>query len=330
MRKVLPNLKKRLSGTPGRHREYTVLGTSAAVLVLILALLLLPDNTADNDVATLDVPEQAAAPETGLSQPIIRNAPPEHEINQEVAATDTAPTDEPDGPFGDSLIPVLPHAGQDPVYIALIIDDIGNNAAAGQRAIALPADITFAILPHTPHGRSLAEQAHAVDKEIMLHAPMSNMGDMPLGPGGLTPELTEDEFEQVLNDSLAAIPFVRGVNNHTGSRLTAMPEQMQWLMDLLNARELYFVDSVTTTKSVAGDLADLNEVPNLRRQVFLDHDSDPASIDHEFRRMLDIAIREGQAVGIGHPYPETLDYLERMLPLLPAHNIHLVFVSSLL
>lgn len=220
-----------------------------------------------------------------------------------------------------------PEQGAD---IVLIIDDLGYNLSSGRRALALPADITFAVLPHTPHARTLAEQAHAEGKEVMLHAPMSNLSRMPLGRGGLTPELSEEEFRNTLEDSLAAVPHIRGVNNHTGSDLTAREQPMQWLMEILGERQLYFVDSVTTRDSVAGDTAEKAGVPVLRRHVFLDNSADPVDIDREFRRLLGIAGREGMAVGIGHPYPETLSYLESALPLLEALGYRLRFVSEML
>jgi polysaccharide deacetylase 2 family uncharacterized protein YibQ len=64
--------------------------------------------------------------------------------------------------------------------------------------------------------------------------------------------------------------------------------------------------------------------------VFLDNSPDPTDIDREFRRLLDTASREGLAVGIGHPYPETLTYLESALPLLEALGYRLRFVSEML
>lgn len=328
MNRLIRELQSRFRRSDTR-REYILLGSSAIVILLLLGLLLGGGNGESASAGPIAQDVMDSSPDDQEpSLAIIR----ETDAAVDVDTTTLQPPRDANATASAELplLPILPAATNGPVHIALIIDDLGNNTASGQRAIALPADITFAILPHTPHGRILAEQAHAAGKEVMLHAPMSNMGDLPLGPGGLTPELDQSEFEQTLDDSLLDVPHVVGVNNHTGSRLTALSEPMQWLMEMLNERELYFVDSVTTAKSVAGDLADENGVPNLRRQVFLDHEVDPVAIDREFRRLLDIAIRDGQAVGIGHPYPETLAYLERVLPLLPALDIHLVFVSSLL
>lgn len=214
--------------------------------------------------------------------------------------------------------------------ITIILDDIGNNEDLGMRAIALPGAITYAVLPHTPFGDKLARAAHKAGKEVMLHAPMSNMAQHPLGEGGLTPQLSEEEFSASLRRSIDAVPHIRGVNNHMGSELTSAPLQMQWVMRELKARDLYFVDSLTTAKSVAAVTATEFDVPNLRRQVFLDNQATFENIDFEFRRLLQIARQNGSALGIGHPYPETLAYLEQALGTLEHQGIRLVPVSELL
>jgi polysaccharide deacetylase 2 family uncharacterized protein YibQ len=215
-------------------------------------------------------------------------------------------------------------------YIALIIDDIGYVDDLGARAVALPDDVTFAVLPHTPHGVTLAQAAHRNGKEVMLHAPMSNLAAMPLGPGGLTPQLTREEFVQTLTAALDAVPHLQGLNNHMGSELTAQEEPMRWVMETLQGRNLYFVDSYTTASSVAGRIAREQNIPTLTRNVFLDNVQTAEDIDREFQRLLEVAREKGFATGIGHPYAATLDYLEKALPSLAALNIELIPVSQMI
>ncbi len=214
--------------------------------------------------------------------------------------------------------------------IALIIDDIGYNATLGEQAIALQGAVTFAVLPHTPHGKELAELANQQGKEIMLHAPMSNLANMPLGPGALTAELSKEVFVATLNDDIDAIPHLQGVNNHMGSALTEMTVPMQWVMEVLKARDLYFVDSYTTAKSVAGKTAMAQNIPTVTRNVFLDNVQTHEDIDREFKKLLKMAREKGVAVGIGHPYKETLIYLEQALPLLEEQGIELITASQMI
>lgn len=214
--------------------------------------------------------------------------------------------------------------------LVIILDDIGYNADAGERAVKLPGAVTYAVLPFTPHGQMLAQMAHEAGKEVMLHAPMSNLAGMALGEGGLTLALTEEEFITTLRSAIADIPHIAGVNNHTGSELTAAEQPMQWVMRELKAQGLFFVDSMTTGKSVAERIAIENQVPALKRHVFLDNEATADAIDREFQRALAIAQQQGFAIAIGHPYPATLEYLEQAIDKLPEHNIELVSASALL
>lgn len=215
-------------------------------------------------------------------------------------------------------------------YISIIIDDIGNNGKLGTRAIALPGEVTFAILPHTPFSAELAELAYSSQKEIMLHAPMSNQAHLPLGPGALTPELSKEEFVATLNSSIDAVPHLQGINNHMGSALTELELPMQWVMEVLHSRNLYFVDSRTTADSVAERVARANNIPSITRNVFLDNETTFEDIDIEFKRLIKQAEEHGSAVGIGHPYKETLEYLEQAIPALAEQNIELIFASKMI
>lgn len=220
-----------------------------------------------------------------------------------------------------------------PPRIAIIIDDLGYQRAAGERAIALPGDVAFAILPETPHARHLAAHARAASREVLLHLPMAAEDpDAPMDPGGIGPSPDRDTLEAALRRGLAGVPYAVGVNNHMGSGLTREPEPMAWLMEELSRLGwLYFVDSRTTHHSVAADSARAAGVPVLSRDVFLDADPSPEAVEREFLRLVALAHRNGQAVAIGHPYPDTLALLERELPrLAEAHGVTLVAPGRLL
>lgn len=214
--------------------------------------------------------------------------------------------------------------------ITIIIDDLGNNLRDGQRALALPGPVTYAILPFLPHSRKLAEQAHRQGKEVMLHMPMDNSHDRPIGPGGLTLKQGRQDYQARFQRAIAATPHIKGINNHMGSRLTTNPERMQWLMQTLKEYPLYFVDSRTSAASVAATAAADNQIPNLERDIFLDHEPNVDFIDRQFKKLIKVARKKGSAVAIGHPYPSTLGYLENVLPKLDAMGIRLVTPSGLI
>jgi polysaccharide deacetylase 2 family uncharacterized protein YibQ len=214
--------------------------------------------------------------------------------------------------------------------IAIIIDDVGNELQAGEEAVALPGPVTLAFLPHTPHAKSLARRAHGAGKEVMLHLPMESHTGNRLGPGGLTLHMTEEDFRRSLKESLDSIPHVAGLNNHMGSLLTRHPGAMDWLMTgMQEYGDLFFIDSRTTLKTVAEQVAQEHQVPVARRDVFLDNDRNPAAIARQFRQLVRLARRQGYAIGIGHPYRETMEMLTQELPRLEAEGIHLIQASEL-
>ena len=215
--------------------------------------------------------------------------------------------------------------------IAIIIDDLGNNLVNGLRAVRLSGDVTCSFLPFAPYTKGLARQAHFQEKEVMLHLPMDSVDDHRLGPGGLHVGMLRDRFVKVLREDLRAVPYATGVNNHMGSLLTQLPENMEWLMTELQRYPFYFVDSRTTNLTVARNYAKSRGIPSQKRDVFLDNHQTRPAIIRQFRRLLVIAKARGQAVAIGHPYDVTLDILEELLPRLAREEgVELVHVSRLL
>ncbi|KAA0874503.1 divergent polysaccharide deacetylase family protein [Nitrincola tapanii] len=217
-----------------------------------------------------------------------------------------------------------------PPRLVIIIDDVGQSLPAGQRVVDLPGPITCAILPWTPHAQTLSQAAQAVNKDVILHAPMANISDLPIGPGGLYPHQSQAELQQALKANLDSLPGVLGLNNHMGSLLTQLAEPMSWVMQVAAQRDLFFIDSRTSAQSQAARAAQQQGIPFLVRDIFLDHEITEAFVDQQFKRAVELAQRRGHAIVIGHPYPVTLDYLQQALPTLDEQGIQLVAASAFL
>jgi polysaccharide deacetylase 2 family uncharacterized protein YibQ len=217
-----------------------------------------------------------------------------------------------------------------PPRVAIIIDDLGNNLELGRGAIALPGALTYAVLPQRPYSALLADEVNATGREVMLHLPMQAGDGRRLGPGGLCLDLAREDFARRVHESVASVPHVVGVNNHMGSLLTREPLAMEWLMaDLACIGGLYFVDSRTDVRTVAREAARAAGLANAQRDVFLDHLIDTHEIRRQFQRLIDRAHRQGTAIAIGHPHPQTLTVLAELLPTLPQLGVSLVPVSQL-
>ena len=214
--------------------------------------------------------------------------------------------------------------------LAVVFDDLGYNAALDQRLLAWPHPLTVAVLPRSPHARLVAEEAAFRGKEVILHQPMEPTRDVVRREEGtLTRDMSRKDFEETLRANLAAVPSRVGLNNHTGSQLTADRPAMHRLMQQLAETGLYFLDSRTTPDTVAHQVAEAWGVPVISRDVFLDHVRTPSAVAAEFHRALAIARRDGAAVIIAHPNALSVGYLEAALASLPT-DIELVRVSELL
>jgi polysaccharide deacetylase 2 family uncharacterized protein YibQ len=216
-----------------------------------------------------------------------------------------------------------------PPTIAIIIDDMGYDLEEGERLAKLDQPLTLSFLPYRPHTVQLAELAHEHHKEIMLHVPMANTHHYGLGAGGLTPDMDEQHITATLRRALQSIPFVQGVNNHMGSLLTQQIQPMDWVMKELNRYPLYFVDSRTIAASVASDVATAYQIPNLKRDVFLDHEQTEEFLDKQFKLLIRTAKQYGTAIAIGHPHKLTVDFLEKHLAQLDSQGIAIATVSGL-
>jgi polysaccharide deacetylase 2 family uncharacterized protein YibQ len=215
--------------------------------------------------------------------------------------------------------------------ITLIIDDVGNNHLLGLRAAKLPPEVALSILPHTSFSDEIANFAHQRGMDILLHQPMEPITNVNLlGPGPLLKNMDRKQFNSVLHENLKVVPFVIGLNNHMGSLLTTDKQKMNWLMEELKQRELFFIDSRTTTETIAENTALVWQVPTERRRVFLDHLDEPEAIAEQFKRLLNIAKKNGHAIAIGHPRENTLDFLENKLSAFHGVDFTLVPVSQLM
>lgn len=311
-------------------------------LVLLLALGLAacgdPDTPAPErepvSDETLDAATERRADAAHMDELRARWIELEHAQHQPAPATELPP--EPDQPpvalpSEPVSAPVSGMAGEYPV-IAILIDDVGHSLTQGRRLLALPEPVSLAILPHTQAARTLAEEAAARGRTVILHQPMENGAGLSIGPGGLYSGMPAAELQQVLRTNLDSFGHIRGLNNHMGSRLTAERPAMDQVMQVLRERELFFIDSRTTHHTQAAFAAEAAGVPHLSRNVFLDNERSAEAIGRAFDRALEVARREGQALVIGHPYPQTLEFLEWRLSgdLMAEEGVEVVDVVELL
>jgi polysaccharide deacetylase 2 family uncharacterized protein YibQ len=210
--------------------------------------------------------------------------------------------------LADVTIPGLPVVDDTPA-IAIVIDDLGNDAARTNAAIALPANVTLSFLPYPKRTLELSRLAHLAGHEVIVHLPMQPTGNENPGEGALKVGLPSGELQRRLGWSLSRVSEYDGVNNHMGSRFTTSRADLLPVMRELKARGLFFLDSRTTEKTQVERVAREVGVMTGSRDIFIDDDRSAAAIAHQLALIEDFARKNGNVIAIGHPYPETLKAL---------------------
>jgi len=215
--------------------------------------------------------------------------------------------------------------------VAIIIDDIGHCVSRARQFLDLKAPITFSILPRLPNSQDLAKEIHAQGREIMLHQPMEPYNpDLDPGPGAIYLDDPGGEILRITEENIAGIPFALGVNNHMGSRFTEDKKKMSDVLKVVKERALFFVDSVTSHRSAAYQAARKLHVAAGHRNIFLDNRVEESAVLSQLIRLKRYALLYGQAIGIGHPFPETARAIGHFLKALEGSSVSLVHVSRLI
>jgi len=211
--------------------------------------------------------------------------------------------------------------GRAPPLVAIVIDDVGLNPAATRRVIALPASISLALLPYAVSAAEIDARARAAGHETLAHLPMEPMGLANPGPDALTTWMSASEVRARVDEALARLPGVAGLNNHMGSRFTRCGSCVAPVVAAARARGVYVLDSITTPHSRLGPTAQARGVRTLNRDVFLDNRQTVAAVLTQLREAEAIARRDGSAVAIGHPHAATLEALEIWIPQARARGV---------
>ena len=212
--------------------------------------------------------------------------------------------------------------------IAVVIDDLGLNRPKTKALNDLPAPLTLAFLPYAGNIEAQTTAARQAGHELMVHLPMEPFGSAWPGPEALITSLSQDEFAERLRHNLDKIDGYAGVNNHMGSRLTSDRGRMDIVMRELRGRDVLFLDSKTSPRSVASEMASRNGVPNTTRDIFLDHVIDIDKIRRQMAKVEQIARQTGSAVAIGHPHDATMEALNGWLPELAKRGFVLAPISA--
>lgn len=230
----------------------------------------------------------------------------------------------------------LPAITERPVAVrprmVIVMDDIGRDLGYVRELLRIDLPVTLSILPGEPYASRSAILAYRQGREVLIHIPMEPQGYPAINPGedALFVRYSAREIRRRFQGYLERVPYAVGGNNHMGSAFTQSRQGMAVVLKEMKREGLFFLDSVTTGQSVALEEARAVGVPATRRDVFLDNEQEVEAIVRQIRQLTKVVLEKGQAVGICHPYPETLEALRREAAAIRAKGIEVVPLSELI
>lgn len=220
---------------------------------------------------------------------------------------------------------------QDRAKIALIISELGMRSRSTRRAIAdLPSRVTFAFSPYASNLMEWGEQARRTGHEVLLMVPMEpvNYPQNDPGPLSLLTSRSPRENINLLKSSLGRMTGYVGIVNHMGSRFTAASESLRPVLEEVQRRGLMLVDSRSTPYSRAASMARAIGLPTAFNNAYIDEDVNPAVIAQQLEELEKRARVYNYAVGMGRPYPVTIDAVKVWAAGLPERGFELVPITA--
>lgn len=203
-------------------------------------------------------------------------------------------------------LPELPSKGK----LIFVFDDAGHNLEQLQYFLDLPFPCTIAVLPKLPNSIETAKRIRAAGKELILHQPMQAVNqNINPGEGAVKPGMNREEIKKIVASNVEEIGPIAGMNNHEGSLITSDEEAMEAVLELCREKNIYFLDSRTSSKSVVPQVAKKLNMNIWERAVFLDNKRDKAYMKKQIIDGLEIASQRGEAIMIGHVFTVDLAIL---------------------
>jgi polysaccharide deacetylase 2 family uncharacterized protein YibQ len=218
--------------------------------------------------------------------------------------------------------------------LAIVIDDFGYfGGELLDKFIQLDKGLTFSILPHLAYSQEAMQKAVNAGIETMIHMPMEPLS-FPTndpGPDAIYVHYSEKEIERRVEKYISELTACKGANNHMGSLATADENVMQVVLNTLKNHNLYFVDSKTTTSSVAHDTAQKLLMKSLENDFFLDTPNlSDETMNQKIAQLKNMMKKQNSIVVITHCTNEKkYEYLAKFLAKIKPLNLEIVPVSEL-
>lgn len=182
--------------------------------------------------------------------------------------------------------------------VCILVDDVGYSGEGIDTYLAMNMPVTISVLPFYDTSAFFARKARQLGFEVMLHMPMqSSFASYYKYENLIKTKLSEEELSKRVKRVLAAVPLIQGINNHEGSKATEDSKTMEVVMREIARHGYYFVDSVTSQRSVAYKTARKHGLPASRRSFdFLDNTKTIPAISHKIDQLIEYSLKHPEKV----------------------------------
>ena len=191
--------------------------------------------------------------------------------------------------------------------LAVIIDDCGYNMDPVRKLLKTGLPFSYAIIPYKTYSSDVLHLVMGAGRVAMLHLPMEPMDASQISEPGHTVlnSMDDSQIKALVSSAISSLPGISGVNNHEGSRSTSNADVMAATLQVIKSRGLFFVDSATSSGSVAQQTARRMGVPTGKNMLFLDNAADVGAIHSQMLAAAELADRYGSVIVICHARPAT-------------------------
>jgi polysaccharide deacetylase 2 family uncharacterized protein YibQ len=220
---------------------------------------------------------------------------------------------------------------KDAPRIAIVFGGLGTSAQITRQAIdKLPAPVTLAFQPYGAAVDRAATEARAGGHEILLQVPMEpfDYPDNDPGPQTLLTSLPREQNVDRLFWLMSRLQGYVGIASYMGARFTSSEQALAPVLRETAQRGLIYFDDGSSTRSLAGQIANANKLPFAKADIMLDAVPTPASIDRALSRLEALAREHGVAVGFASALPASIERVARWAKAAEGRGILLVPISA--
>ncbi len=202
-----------------------------------------------------------------------------------------------------------------PAKLLIIIDDISHRYQLNMIK-SLPFKVTPSIFPPTRMNMQSYKLAKGL-KHFMVHLPLESYSrQMNKIYKVIHIKDSQKQINRRLKEIRRLFPGAKYINNHTGSKFSENYAACDRLYKALIDNGFIFLDSRTSRKTQFPKIAKKYHKRYLKSDLFIDNTITVKAIEKELKQGVALAKRQGYAVIIGHPHPQTFKALKNLAKLI--------------